>query len=239
MAYLVYMHENKLNKKKYVGITSLSAEERWQNGRHYEFNEHFSKAIKKYGWNGFDHKIIMENTTQSAAALLEETLIKELDLTNPNNGYNKSTGGEHSKPGPETRKKLSEARKGEKNNFYGKTHTEETRKLISQNRKGIYSGERHHMYGKKLDSEALEKLRNTGTLDNFKKSNERFKKPVLMIDKDTKEIIREFPYTGDAVDFINSQTKESKCKKVNIQRVCYDKRKTAYGYIWKYKEGAI
>lgn len=42
----------------------------------------------------------------------------------------------------ETRKKMSEAQKGEKNHFYGKTHTEETRKKISEANKGrIFSEE--------------------------------------------------------------------------------------------------
>ena len=36
----------------------------------------------------------------------------------------------------ETRMKMSEAKKGEKNNFYGKTHTEETRMKMSLARKG-------------------------------------------------------------------------------------------------------
>ena len=36
----------------------------------------------------------------------------------------------------ETRKKMSEAKKGEKNNFYGKKHTEETRMKMSAARKG-------------------------------------------------------------------------------------------------------
>ena len=36
----------------------------------------------------------------------------------------------------ETKKKMSEAKKGEKNNFYGKTHTEETRMKMSAARKG-------------------------------------------------------------------------------------------------------
>lgn len=48
----------------------------------------------------------------------------------------------HNHCSEETRKKMSEAKKGEKNHFYGKTHTEETRKKISEANKGrIFSEE--------------------------------------------------------------------------------------------------
>ena len=39
----------------------------------------------------------------------------------------------------ETKQKMSEARKGEKNTFYGKTHTDDTRKKMSEAKKG-----KHH-----------------------------------------------------------------------------------------------
>lgn len=33
--YTVYIHINKQNKKKYIGITSMSVKERWKNGYGY------------------------------------------------------------------------------------------------------------------------------------------------------------------------------------------------------------
>lgn len=42
-----------------------------------------------------------------------------------------------------SKKKMSEAKKGEKNNFYGKTHTEETRMKMSTARKGKQFSEEH------------------------------------------------------------------------------------------------
>lgn len=33
--YTVYMHQNKLNGKVYIGITSVPPQERWRNGQGY------------------------------------------------------------------------------------------------------------------------------------------------------------------------------------------------------------
>ena len=48
--YCVYIHTNKINEKRYVGITCQSTSRRWRNGDGYIQNEHFYRAIQKYGW---------------------------------------------------------------------------------------------------------------------------------------------------------------------------------------------
>jgi len=53
-------------------------------------------------------------------------------------------GKKHSE---DTLKEMSESRKGEKNRFYGKKQTEETKNKISKSRKGKTSGENNPMYG--------------------------------------------------------------------------------------------
>ena len=53
--YKVYVHIAP-NGKRYYGITKQKVEKRWQNGKRYSNNEHFTNAINKYGWNeGFEH----------------------------------------------------------------------------------------------------------------------------------------------------------------------------------------
>ena len=63
MNFTVYMHINKINDKKYIGITSYSLKERWRNGNGYGENTPFGQAIKKYGWNNFEHKILYSDLT--------------------------------------------------------------------------------------------------------------------------------------------------------------------------------
>ena len=63
-SYCVYLHTNKINGKVYVGLTSMSPEERWKNGKGYCNNSHFKSAIEKYGWDNFEHEIIKRGLTK-------------------------------------------------------------------------------------------------------------------------------------------------------------------------------
>jgi hypothetical protein len=82
---------------------------------------------------------------------------------NPNN-YPSWLGRKHT---PEAKKKMSEAKKGdkhpmygrtgEKNPFYGKNHTEETKKKISERMTGM-TGEKHPMYGRTPSEETKKKI---------------------------------------------------------------------------------
>ena len=47
---------------------------------------------------------------------------------------------------------------GENNPFYGKRHTEESKRKISEARKGKASGENHPFYGKHHTEESLDKM---------------------------------------------------------------------------------
>lgn len=91
----VYEHVNKSNGKKYVGITSQTLKNRFgKNGSGYLQCPKFYNAIKKYGWDGFDHNIIKENITEDEAKKLEIKIIKDLNLQDDKYGYNMSSGGD-------------------------------------------------------------------------------------------------------------------------------------------------
>ena len=146
MGYIVYCHENKINGKKYIGITKGSPKRRWAGGHGYATSRHFDFAIKKYGWDNFEHKILMENLTKDEACRFEKEFIKKYKTSDDRYGYNISTGGESGAAGvipsketrekrglslrgrkitEETRAKMSEAAKG-------RTFSEETRKKMSE-----------------------------------------------------------------------------------------------------------
>ena len=89
----VYIHTNKTNGKVYIGITGRNPLERWNNGKGYKLNPYFWKAIKKYGWNGFNHDILEDNLTREEAKEKEIYYIKKYDSTNRSKGYNIQRGG--------------------------------------------------------------------------------------------------------------------------------------------------
>ena len=91
--YKVYCHTNKANGKRYVGITGKALSERWRNGEGYRNNDYFYRAITKYGWNGFTHKILASFSREEDALKMEEELISEWNTCNPEYGYNILSGG--------------------------------------------------------------------------------------------------------------------------------------------------
>lgn len=90
--YKIYVHVNRINNKKYVGITQQQIQKRWRNGNGYKKCIHFYNAIQKYGWDNFEHFIILDNLTKHEAMILEKVFILSLDSIN--NGYNITSGGE-------------------------------------------------------------------------------------------------------------------------------------------------
>lgn len=110
----IYVHRNKTNGKRYIGITSKEKpEHRWNSGRGYSENSYFHAAIQKYGWDGFDHIILATGFDEESAKRAERNLIKFWDTQNRLSGYNMTAGGDGAPgyhPSEETRAKLSKAR---------------------------------------------------------------------------------------------------------------------------------
>ena len=123
--YTVYMHISP-SDKRYIGLTSLKPEYRWNDGKGYKYNQYFINAINKYGWDNFQHIIIAKGLSEDEAKWLEIELIKVWDSSNRKYGYNVSLGGESGNHSEETKKILSETHKG-------KVHSEETKNKISEN----------------------------------------------------------------------------------------------------------
>lgn len=136
--YTVYMHTNKLNSKKYIGITcQIPWQKRFNgDGSGYKNCVHFWNAIKKYGWNNFTHTILDLVKTESEAVELEKYYISLYNTQNEDFGYNIKSGGEHQTYPKEIRDRISAANKGRPSSMLGKHHSEETKRKISEAQKG-------------------------------------------------------------------------------------------------------
>lgn len=164
----VYMHTSP-SEKRYIGITSKNPPElRWENGYGYRRHTHFWNAISLYGWENFKHEILFDCLTLAEAQSKEKELIAFYKSDDREFGYNiEPGGGPASGMSEETRRKISIAHiglhKGEKNNFYGvhmcgqenpfygKKHTEKSKKKMSELRSGHKNWQCKAVYSPELN----------------------------------------------------------------------------------------
>lgn len=205
--YIVYLHINPENKKVYVGITNQNVYKGWKNGHGYTKCKKFYNAIIKYGWSNFKH-IVLCKTCKDRALLLEKTLVKYYKSRNLS--YNITDGGEDSIPSMLGKHHTEEAKK--KISEAGKRPcTEQAKRKIGLTNRGINNG----MYGKTISDYARKLV------------IKRFSKAVLQLDLDD-NIINRFSSASEAERYLNSKGSHISC-------CCLGKRKTAYGYRWKYE----
>ncbi len=95
--FTIYCHTNQVNGKRYIGQTVCSMEKRW--GEHVTAARGgsgcrvFGAAIRKYGSDGFDHKVLeVVEGTQEEADAAEAKWIAQLKTRTPA-GYNLAIGG--------------------------------------------------------------------------------------------------------------------------------------------------
>lgn len=224
----VYCHITK-DGRKYIGITSNSVKRRWDNGRGYLSNKYFMSYINNHGWESIKHIVLYDDLSEKEAKDKEIYLIKKYKTQDKKYGFNLTAGGDSGfSPNAETRKKMSIARKkritteetkkkiseslkGEKNGFYGKHHTEEAKKKISDSHKN----KKGYLLGKKLSEETKRKI---GLKSLFRNA-----KYVRCIE--TNKVYRSARVACEELG-VKYNSSISSC--------CIGKRKTAYGYTWEY-----
>ena len=93
--YKIYAHINIANGKIYIGQTcKKNIDLRFgKNGIQYKKCPLFWNAINKYGWENFQHILLVDNITKEQANIVEIELIKKYRTNEPDFGYNISEGG--------------------------------------------------------------------------------------------------------------------------------------------------
>jgi len=141
---IIYILENKINNKYYVGQTIRDVDIRLD--EHIRSKSFIGKALKKYGIENFN-KIILENIPIEKLNELEQKYIKEYNSLFPG-GYNFDTGGNLTRNlSEETKKKLSESRKGKIpwNKGLTSIYSKETLEKMSEAHKNISEETRKKM----------------------------------------------------------------------------------------------
>ena len=251
----IYLIRNTVNGKCYIGQTIRDAEKTRIRDHLAGYGSRLvNLAVAKYGKEAFTVDFLHDGIIPDFLDMLEIEAIAKFDTLAPN-GYNLTTGGEggrlseetrskmsQAKKNPsaetrrklsearkgkklsdETRRKMSEARKGEKHYLFGKTHTAETRQKMSEAQKG----KKNHLFGKTLSDETRRKL---SEAQKGKKLSDETRRKLSEA--------KETPETSAARQEFESlpadmPTKE-KCRHLH-QKFHYKHRRTIYNWCKKFQ----
>lgn len=151
----IYRLTNKINGKMYHGQTiEKDINDRWKayKGVYCKSQPKLYNALKSYRPENFLFEVI-DTTPQNQSQLDELEIFYIAKFDSMNNGYNCDPGGKGGKKSEETKKKMCTSNKG-KMGMLGKHHSEETKRKLSELRKGSKNG----MFGKKIPDEIKEKV---------------------------------------------------------------------------------
>lgn len=231
--YKVYCHTNKINGKKYFGITSMEPNRRFSSGYGYSSSRHFNFAIKYYGWDAFDHDILYDGLTKEQACAFEKMLIKKYNTTDARFGYNMSTGGESGAAGV---KQTNETKQKRNESLNGRTVSQETRRKMSESAKGrTFSCETR----KKMSDAAkgrimsAETRRKIGDASKGRIMSEETKQKISKSHQKKKVYCEE---TNVVYNSIAEASKMLGLERTNICAVCRGKHLHTKGYHFKYAE---
>ena len=140
---IIYKCHNIINNKVYIGQTTRNIKQRIKEHFNHAPNAHFKNAIDKYSSNNFRWNVIDTANSFNELNFKEIFYISCYNSANRKYGYNISAGGNN----PILR--------GENNGMYGKTHSDEIKKKISELRFNVSWDER---FGEKKSQEYKEKL---------------------------------------------------------------------------------
>ena len=247
--YKVYVHINKINGKLYIGQTKHTLLKRSHpDGSGYKHSRHFYNSINKYGWENFEHIVLIDNLTLDKANIIEEELIKKYNTTNGKYGYNMYSGGLNHTPSEETRKLMSDNHKGEKHWNYGKHWSKEVKEKMRKTNTGRVITEewRQHMSKSKTGKKFSDEWKHNISLSKLGSKNPMYGKHLSekakQLRKEKAKNILQYDLNGNFIkewECVGDIKKKYNISESSIYTCCENKAKSAYGFIWKYKNGDI
>lgn len=231
-------------------MTGSKPERRWKDGHGYG-KTHFGFAIKKYGWDAFDHVILLDNLSKKEAQQAEIRLIALYQTNNREKGFNCTIGGDGArghKASPETIEKLRKSHLGIKASpesnrkrsesllRYYQTHEHPKFSEVHMRRfqEGRRNAPREH-YSHPCSDEKKQKLReaNLGkkasTATKLKMREKANKRSVIAYDENG-VVVAMFVSCRDASRWLGT----GNCS--HMTECCQGKRKSYKQLKWKYNE---
>lgn len=220
----IYKITNKINNKCYIGqstnLKSRINSHKSMLKHNNESNVLLKRATEKYGYKNFEIEVI-KYCVEEELDYYELYFIQYYGSYKRNKGYNIELGGNQNKHlSKEQIEKMRKTKKGKlmgkENPFYGRKHTEESKKKISEAKKGnkgclgrFMSEETRRKIGEANKWNRI-KIVNCYTLDNV--------------------FLKTYHSVAEAARQLNVKSSSL------IAQCSRGKRKSAYGYKWKYAE---
>ena len=144
MSNYTYIVTNNINGKEYEGSHSWSGEGLDPN--YYGSGTAITRAVKKYGKENFQVEVLYYYDTVEECRKDEERILTEYNVRDCPHSYNlKNSAIGMTSEDMTGEKNPNYGKRGKDSPWYGKHHTDATRKKLSQAKKG----EKHPMYGKR------------------------------------------------------------------------------------------
>lgn len=217
-------------------------------------NDYFMKAIKKYGWDNFQHEILFEGLTKEQAELKEIELIALYKSDQREYGYNIEHGGNSiGKHSEETKKKIGMANRGNSSWIAGKHHSQETKEKMRKIKTGkqlpdaikIKISKAHKDV--KLSKEHVEKIANSNRgkkrtaeqkahISNALKGHKGVKHTQETKDRIASKLSKHIKCveTGIVYDSIRGAERQTGISSGGIVGCLKGRHHTAGGYHWEY-----
>jgi len=223
----IYCIKNLINNKKYIGssndinLRKYNHFYKLKNQNH--ANCYLQFAYNKHGETNFSFQILEIVKNINKLTEREQYWMDYYNSTNRESGYNIIPEANNKKHSIESINKMKNSyyhthMEGKNNPFYGKHHTEKTKKLIGR-------------------ASSKKVLTREFKIQLLKNSNIACYKPLIQLDKNKNEIKKHksinhaahflFPnFTYNEITYMRKGT--------SIGRVCNGKSKTAFGFYWKF-----
>lgn len=220
MPYSIYIIQNKINYKIYIGQAinfNARIKRHLRLVRGNKDQRHLYCAIRKYGWDNFESFVIENGIDASQVNEYEAFWIQYFRSWDRALGYNLTLGGEGCIPTAETREKMRQAKLGKPNpKMQGANHP----------MYGI-KGEQHHRFGTRHTDEAKIKIAAANVGREFPKGSERYNSKITEEDV---LYMREYfaKHTADKTkDIFAYLAQKFDIKKGTVESILYN-------YSWKH-----